>query len=49
MSRNKFYSERIELCLTVDQKKIVVNLAKKHRKRMNEVIRQAIEEMWEKV
>lgn len=49
MSRNKFYSERIELCLTKEQKKIVQQLSKKYRKTMNEVIREAIEDMWEGV
>jgi hypothetical protein len=49
MSRNKLYSERIELCLTKEQKKIVIELAKKRKKRMNEVIREAIEHEWEEV
>lgn len=49
MSRNKFYSERIELCLTREQKKIVIELAKKNKMRINEVLRKAILEMWEGV
>ena len=49
MSRNQLYRNRIELCLNDEQKKIVKELAKKYKKRMNEIIRQAIDEMWEKV
>lgn len=49
MSRNKLYETRFELCITKDQKKIVKELAKKHNKTMNEVVRQAIMEMWERV
>jgi hypothetical protein len=49
MSRNQLYRNRLELCLNDEQKKIVKELAKKYKKRMNEVIRQAIDEMWEKV
>jgi HD superfamily phosphodiesterase len=49
MSRNQLYRHRVELCLNDDQKKIVEALAKKMKKRMNEVIRQAICEMWEKI
>lgn len=49
MSRNKLYESRIEICLTPDQKKILEKLAKKYNKTMNEIVRQAICEMWETV
>lgn len=49
MSRSKLYSKRLEICLTPAQHKIVTELARINGKRINEVIRQAINEMWEKV
>ena len=49
MSRNKLFSKRMELCLTPDQHKIVKELAKLSNQRLNEVIRKAIMEKWEKV
>ncbi len=49
MSRNKLYECRLEVCFTPDQKKIIEKLAKKYSKTMNEIIRQAIIEMWEKL
>lgn len=49
MSRKELYSKRLELCLTPLQHRIVQELAKKSNKRMNEIIRQAIMQMWEKV
>jgi len=49
MSRNELYSKRVELCLTPEQHKIVKELAKKSNKRMNEIIREAIMNMWEKI
>ena len=49
MSRNKLFERRIELCLTPEQFEIVKELAKKNQKTMNEIVRQAILEMWEKV
>lgn len=49
MSRNKLYKYRMELCLNKEQKLIVDELAKKFKKRKNEIVRQAILEMWEKV
>lgn len=49
MSRNKLFSKRMEVCLTPEQHKIVKDLAKKSNKRKNEIIREAIMKMWEKV
>jgi len=49
MSRNKLYKRRMELCLTPDQHKIVKELAKKSQQTMNEVVREAIMKVWEKV
>ena len=49
MSRNKLFSKRMELCLTPEQYKIVKELSKKSNKRMNDIIREAIMNMWEKV
>ena len=53
MSRNKLYRNRVEVCLNDDQWDIVKELQKdkkgKISKTANEVIRQAIDEMWEKV
>ena len=49
MSRNKLFSKRMELCLTVEQHKIVKELAKKAQMTANEVVRCAIMELWEKV
>lgn len=47
--RDKLFTEKFELCLTKEQKKIVKELAKRNKTRMNDVIRQAIMEMWEKI
>ena len=47
--RNKLYTERIEICLRKEHKKILVNLCKKYNKTMNEVIREALMELWEDV
>lgn len=49
MSRSTLYTARLELCLTPGQLKQVKELARINNKRMNEIIRQAINEMWEKV
>lgn len=49
MSRNKFYSKRIELCLTKEQKEIAIELAKINKMRINEMLRRLITDAWEKI
>lgn len=47
MSRNKLYSCRLEVCITPDQRKKIDKMAGKS-KTANEIIREAIEAMYEK-
>lgn len=47
MSRNKLYSERIELCVTKEQRIMIEKMSKMLGRRMNEVIREAVERLWE--
>lgn len=49
MSRNKLYSNRVELCLNDDQKKIIKDMAKKLGMTINETVRRAIMEMRERI
>lgn len=47
--RDKLYIKRFEVCLTPDEKMILKKLSKKYGRTMNEIIRQALSDMWEKV
>lgn len=49
MSRNKLYKVRMDICITPEQRKLVKEMAKKYNKTMNEIIREAIVQKWEKV
>lgn len=44
MSRNKLYEARIEVCLLPEVKVKLEKKAKKHKRRVNELIREAIDE-----
>lgn len=43
--RKKLFSNRLEVCFDPDRMKILRALAKKYRKTMNEIIREAIDQM----
>lgn len=47
MSRNQLYKERLELCITTEQRKKIELIAKRMNIRLNEVLRLMINS-WEK-
>lgn len=49
MNHSPIYTERIEIKVSKDMKKIIEKLAKQYNTTMNEIVRQAISEMWEKI
>lgn len=49
MNHKELYTERIEIRVSKEQRKIIQELAKKYHLTMNEAIRQSIMDAWENV